>query len=123
MPYLYAVRMLIPDHDPQPIKVGYSTSPDKRKLTYNSGPYPCEWLGVWLCYSTKDEFEFHMRFAHLMLTGEWFKPDAEFLLAIQEKINAHNAMIRATARRAQEVIDYRAEQFKKAGEVLARTAS
>ena len=123
MPYLYAVRMLIPNQDPQPIKIGYSTTPDRRRLAYNSGPYPCEWLGTWICYSTKDELDFHMRFAHLNLTGEWFKPDAEFLSAITQKIEAHNQMVQASARQAQEVIDYRAEQFKKAGEVLARTAT
>lgn len=101
--FLYAVRMLIPGVEVQPVKVGFSTSPDKRRLSYNSGPYPCEWLGVWPG-NLQDELEFHMRFYELNrqkgLIGEWFLPNAEFLRTINKKIEAYRRETQRQAERA-----------------------
>jgi Meiotically Up-regulated Gene 113 (MUG113) protein len=88
MPYLYAVKMLIPNLDAQPIKVGFSTNPNNRMRHYDSGPYPCEWLGVWPG-TIDDERAFHAKFKEIRLTGEWFAPNEEFLKSIKENIKRH----------------------------------
>lgn len=101
--FLYAVRMLIPNHDPQPIKIGFSSSPDKRRLSYNSGPYPCEWLGVWPGTSY-DELQFHSEFHELNrakgLIGEWFLPDKRFMRTVNKKIQAYRKNIQRDQERA-----------------------
>ena len=86
--FLYAVRMLVPHQDPQPIKVGFSTNPNNRMRHYDCGPYPCEWLGVWPG-TIDDEREFHAKFRGIRLTGEWFAPSEEFLNAVKSNIRKY----------------------------------
>lgn len=103
MGYLYAVKMLIPNANPQPIKIGFTTVPAKRKWFYGSGPYPCEWLGIWPG-SMQDELTLHLRFIelHKGLAGEWFLPNDEFMRVINQKIASHKkALERREARRAE----------------------
>lgn len=88
--FLYAVRMCIPGMNPQPVKIGFSTRPEKRRAAYASGPFPCEWLGVWP--GTVDhEHAIHRRYAHLAegLCGEWFIPDEELSNYIATQIAAY----------------------------------
>jgi len=101
--FLYAVRMLIPNQDPQPIKVGFSSRPDKRRLAYNSGPYPCEWMGVWPG-TLQDELDFHCQFYKLNegMTGEWFLPNQEFIDVVNQKISRYRGYIERAAKRSAE---------------------
>ena len=115
--YLYAVKMLIPDYPFQPIKVGFSTKPLKRKGAYGSGPFPCEWLGIWRG-TEQDELDFHIQFHARQLAGEWFEPTDEMMRVIAEKIEAHGkAQVKQlpTWYRSPE---YQAEQRTKAAAVL-----
>lgn len=88
--FLYAVRMLVPAMSPQPLKIGFSTRPDQRKQSYVSGPFPCEWLGVWPG-TIHEEQALHRRYAHLAegLCGEWFLPDDEMLEYVSARIAAY----------------------------------
>jgi hypothetical protein len=113
MPYLYAVRMLIPGHELQPIKVGFSTNPNNRMRHYDAGPYPCEWLGVWQG-TIDEEKSFHARFKEIRLTGEWFLPNIEFLAEIQAKIKDHQEACVSPA-----FLNYRETLKQRALEVLA----
>lgn len=90
--YLYAVRMLIPGYSFQPVKVGFSTKPMRRKGAYGGGPFPCEWLGVWRG-TEQDEIDFHWQFSSRRLSGEWFEPTDEMLALIAEKIALHGNLM------------------------------
>lgn len=90
--YLYAVRMLIPGYPFQPVKIGFSTKPLKRKTAYGSGPFPCEWLGIWRG-TQQDEIDFHWQFNANRLSGEWFEPSDEMLNLIAEKIEKHGNLV------------------------------
>lgn len=92
MTYLYAVRMLIPGHPVQPVKIGFSANPNSRMHHYGAGPYPCEWLGVWLG-TMEDESALHVQFRKIRLAGEWFAPNQEFLSVIQTKIREHQEFL------------------------------
>lgn len=133
MSYLYAVRMLIPNQEQQPIKVGFSTVPLKRKMVYGSGPYKCEWLGYWPG-TMRDELAFHMRFMELNkgLAGEWFLPNDEFMHVITRKIAAYKKTLdrreakretRATQRLAEQSQSTSTEAMRiRAGEAMQELA-
>jgi hypothetical protein len=101
--FLYAVRMLIPGVEIQPVKVGFSSCPSKRRLAYNSGPYPCEWLGVWPG-TLQDELNFHIQFYELNqgMAGEWFTPNQEFMDEVNKKINKYRDYLERAAKRSAE---------------------
>jgi len=90
--YLYAVRMLIPGHAFNPVKVGFSTCPERRMRHYDAGPYPCEWLGVWPG-TVEDEAAFHFQFKSIRLSGEWFEPNEKFLATINARIQQHREFL------------------------------
>lgn len=108
-PHLYAVRMLIPGCPFDPIKVGFTYDPKGRRASYNSGPFPVEWIGHWRG-TEADEKGFHARYRHMRLEGEWFEPSVEMLdeinrsLGIDYPRRAPGFYLRARQDRAFEVL-------------------
>lgn len=73
--------------DNGPIKIGYSTNPEKRLQTLNTAsPYPLKLLHT-IQGGKNLEKELHARFADTQLDGEWFE-DSEELLAYIEFLKA-----------------------------------
>jgi hypothetical protein len=66
------------------IKIGYSTTPEKRLQTLKTAsPYPLRLLKV-IEGGKILEKELHLRFAALHIDGEWFNPNPELLEFIQQ---------------------------------------
>lgn len=68
-----------------PVKIGRSMNLDSRLRSYNAIlPAPPKCLGV-ICVPNEfyEERRWHMRFSHLHLRCEWFRPEPELLTAIE----------------------------------------
>lgn len=120
MSYLYAVQMLIPG-DVQPIKIGFSINPQQRKREYSGGPYRCKWLGEWPG-DREDEADVHDQFRNLRLHGEWFHPTPDLLALIAHRLASSETLRESQQAYESATEEWREEQFRRAGEVLARTA-
>lgn len=86
--WMYACRMLIPNYENCPIKVGFSTSIETRRQNLcGTGPFALEWIGQWKVNSKSDELLFHYTFKTHRLVGEWFFPHPDLLAAIEAHIH------------------------------------
>lgn len=93
MPYLYAIEMQIPDYPFNPIKIGFSKSPEFRFTQFTCGPFPIVFLGKWR--ASKGQFSeslIHTMFERYRLVGEWFYPADELLAFIQKRIKTEPQM-------------------------------
>ena len=85
MSYLYAVRMLIPGYEHNPIKIGFSVYPEQRLKEFTRLPFPLEWLGQWEAPNgLTDEAAAHQKLAGFRLCGEWFFPSPQVLRFVYE---------------------------------------
>jgi len=84
--WVYVARMIIPNYEHCPIKIGYTRDPDRRRQTLQaSGPYEVEWLGCWQAEDGRySEADLHNYFRENRLTGEWFRPSRELLAWLEE---------------------------------------
>lgn len=61
------------------IKIGKANRPEKRLKALQTGaPYPLSLLGV-ITADESTESTLHERFGHLLIRGEWFRPEPELL--------------------------------------------
>lgn len=101
--YLYAVQMQIPFHPIWPVKIGFTTNPDRRRLSYPHGPFIMNWIGSWEGRRS-DEASAHDQFAKSRLLGEWFIPTEEIVgfiegsIAMDETRAAFDAMVEENRR-------------------------
>lgn len=79
--WVYAARMIIPNYEPCPIKIGYTRDPDRRRqMLQASGPFEVEWIACWEAEDGRySESDLHNYFREHRLTGEWFRPSPEML--------------------------------------------
>jgi hypothetical protein len=111
--FLYGIRMLIPDYEHRPIKIGFTTSPEQRFASYQgSGPFPYEWIGQWPARKGKDdERAAHEKFATYRLKGEWFFPAPEIVGFVESNVKAYVELVgRRTKNYEQEI--KRARKYK-----------
>lgn len=79
--------MLIPGHEFNPIKIGYSVDPSQRLKEFTRMPFPLEWLGQWDAPNgIADESAAHMRLAKFRLCGEWFFPSRQVIQFVYRKV-------------------------------------
>lgn len=79
-----------------PVKIGRSLNLDSRLQSYNAIlPAAPRCLGI-ICVPNEfqEERRWHMRFSHLHLRCEWFRPDGELLVAIRAETQPY--LFRAT---------------------------
>lgn len=55
-----------------PIKIGYAIDPKTRLIRLQTGTHRDLTLIAWVPGSQKDERDWHRRFSHLRIRGEWF---------------------------------------------------
>lgn len=82
-----------------PIKIGYTRSWDfDRMVALQAGNYrPLQLLGMIPGQPREAEAQWHQRFAHVRLKGEWFHPSVELLLAIEDEAVIASRTLRAAA--------------------------
>lgn len=79
--YVYCVRLLVPNYEHRPLKIGFSLNPTRRALVVSWGlPYPVEVVAIWPTRAGREtERAIHSRFKQFKLQGEWFHPAPELL--------------------------------------------
>ncbi len=65
-----------------PIKIGFSANPWARAKELNTGSHDEQELLGYVKGTPEDEREWHERFDHLRMNGEWFRPGKDLLEAI-----------------------------------------
>lgn len=94
MSYIYAVEMRIPDYPFNPIKIGFSKSPEFRFTQFTNGPFPMVFLGKWTARNGQgDESMIHSLFWRYRLIGEWFYPAEELKEFIGKRIKGEPRFI------------------------------
>lgn len=83
--FLYAIQMQIPMHPIWPVKIGFTTDPDRRRQAYPNGPFVMDWIGCWEG-TIGDEAAAHKQFAKHRLLGEWFIPTDDLVSFIEGSI-------------------------------------
>lgn len=69
------------------VKIGYAASPSLRTDYLQTGsPYRMEVLGA-IEGGYEDENALHQRFAHLRISGEWFRLDKEMIFFLADILN------------------------------------
>jgi hypothetical protein len=70
------------------IKIGVANQASRRFVSLQAdSPDPLRLLGIMTCENHGAlEFTLHLRFAHLRVRGEWFRPDPELLAFIEENV-------------------------------------
>lgn len=90
VPRAQSVYFIRSDGPAGEIKIGLSYSPEKRLRELQVGSaFPLEIIGVIPGGGWRKERELHARFAHLRLSGEWFRPGAD-LWAYIESLDPEN---------------------------------
>lgn len=80
-PDVYFIRVDSPGGE---IKIGYASSVKARLTSLQTGsPYRMEIVGVVAEGGEELERELHAQFAHLRMSGEWFRPGAELWAYIE----------------------------------------
>ena len=75
------------------IKIGFSTSPKKRKSTLHSAHYEeLEFMGI-MRGSLDDEAEIKERFSKSNIRGEWYRPSSEVMDFVKENASKPNKNI------------------------------
>jgi Meiotically Up-regulated Gene 113 (MUG113) protein len=84
--WIYGARMLIPEYEHAPIKIGITGDPERRiQGLHASGPFPIRWLGVWPAKKGRDTEEaIFAKFASDRLGGEWFYPNPDIFAFIAD---------------------------------------
>lgn len=93
--YLYGARLMIPDYEHKPIKVGITGNPQQRYKGFLGGlPFPIQWLGIWPAKKGRQaEQAVFDKFADYRLGGEWFHPVPELLAFIEENVTRYAQLI------------------------------
>jgi hypothetical protein len=101
---VYFLQMQTPDGE-GPIKIGFSRHPGARAEHFRFGsPYPLVLLAE-TPGARDEEREYHERFAHARLGGEWFKPVPELVAEVDGIVGLDREELRKQIEREQAARD------------------